>query len=190
MLFTNDKTYREYESPILIRRDELGIKMVDLCRQCRCAPKALYDLAYGKTWPVYLTNKTVNGQKYAAYDVKPIVTRLGDVLGMDIEDMFPLYFCKIRGKQDINPELFISRWSMDARHPHEDTCSTREVIFYGWKTLTTREKKAVIDFVVYEKTYEEIGQEFTVTGTRVREIVAKGLRKLRYSAERALRCNT
>lgn len=186
MLFTNDKTSREYESPILIRRDELGIKMIGLCRLCECTPPVLYDLAYGKTWPVYLTSRTVGGIKYAAYDVKPLVTRLGAVLGMDIEDMFPLYFCKIRGHQDVNPELFTGRWSMRSCLPHDDIYAAREVVFWGWDTLSTREKKAVVDFVIYEKTYDEIGKDFTVSGERVRELVVKALRKLRCATYRVL----
>ena len=55
-------------------------------------------------------------------------------------------------------------------------------------TLTPREERVIRDRFFNNKTLEEVGHFFTITRTRVRQIEAKALRKLRHpSRSRKLR---
>lgn len=173
MLFTG-KNYREYESPILIIRDELGIKMCDLCKEAGCSSATVYDLAYGMTWPVYISN----GQ------IKPHVQKIADILGCSVEELFPLYFCKKREKQFTNNELFLSAYTIKISRNTE--ISFLEIEFFKklnderYAAIPKRTKTMLYLRFFEDSTLEEIANEFHLSRDRVRQIIDKGLRIMRF----------
>jgi RNA polymerase sigma factor (sigma-70 family) len=172
MLFTG-KNNREYESPLLIIRDELGIRMVDLCKEAGCSATQVYDLAYGMSWPVYVKD----------WKIKPYVEKICDILGVTVEELFPLFFCKVREKQFENEELFISEYTLKISENTESRFASTEIYQKlndkQYAKLSKRTKKILYKYFFEEKTYREIGENFNIHQERVRQIILKVLRRWR-----------
>lgn len=180
MLFTG-KNNREYESPILIRRDELGMTMKELCEKAGISAGTIYDLAYGMSWPVYVRN----------YEIKPYVIKLCEILSMDVEDMFPMFFCKLRQTQDVNTELFMSQYSIEKAEDPQDiyfdievfkkTKSEIESLECGASEYSIkRSRKLFMGWYYEDKTLDDLVREFGVTKERIRQIIARFMRMLKH----------
>ena len=172
MLFTG-KNNREYESPLLIIRDELGIRMTDLCKEAGCPSSTIYELAYGTTWPVYVKD----------WKVKPYVEKICDILGVTVEELFPFFFCKIREKKFENDELFMSEYTLKISEDTESRFASKEIYQKlndkMYAEFTTRTKEMLYKYFFEEKTYDEIGDEYDLSQERVRQIILISLGRWR-----------
>ena len=84
---------------------------------------------------------------------------------------------------EITPAMLASAGAMFLPLPPDEITSRHELeraIDNVLKTLTPREEKIVRRCIMEEETLEEVGQHFSVTGSRIAAIRNRALRKLRH----------
>ena len=175
MLFTG-KNNREYESPILLRRDELGMSMKELAEKAGTSQTNIYNLAYGMIWPVYVNT----------WQVRPYVLKLCDILSMDLEDMFPLFYCKKRAEKVVNEELFMSDYTLRISQDTEDAYYTKELYDKAIDSIRSMEfsqknkGRALKMFIMYyeqEGTLDDLSKAFSLSRDRCRQILQTLMRR-------------
>lgn len=173
MLFTG-KNNREYESPILIIRDELGIKMKDLVAAVGCSHDTIYSLAYGVSWPVYRDGK-----------LKPYVEKLSDVLGTPVEELFPMFFCKLKPQTVDTDDVGISDYTLRISQDSEDLALLREryekVVGLMRLVLDKRRFTVMLMYFIDDMTYAEIGEHYKISRDRVGILLKSAISKLQHA---------
>ena len=127
------------------------------------------------TWPVYM----------ATWKVKPHVEKLCDILGVTLEELFPLFFCKVREKKFENDDLFISEYTLKTAIDTEERYASIEVFQKlndkQYKKLSKREKKILLMYFFNDATLQDIADVYSLSRDRIRQIMLNALRKMRWN---------
>jgi RNA polymerase sigma factor (sigma-70 family) len=178
---------REHESNIGEYRVAQGKTIKDLVEKTGVDQSAISSLQNGMTAPIYLVGKR-------AGQVKPWVEKICQELNASVADLFPRYFCRIdpyighyltthqMSGVSIGDYVDISQY--DALEQVE----LEKIVAQILASLPSEEETIIRERIFEEKTIRDIGENLNLTPSRIRQIEAQALRKLRhYTRSRKLK---
>ena len=135
--------------------------------------------------PIYDSRKGLNGK------FVPVISNLLKKLDCELSDIVPEnyevkesnHFFKEIDAITMSQLSYTEEQSLLTDYTTEDLCVQNELkrnLNEILQTLNPREERAVRDYYYMGKTYDEIGLELGITGSRAQQIVEKGLYKLRH----------
>lgn len=162
---------KEYESPIHEYRVAKGLTHKELSKQAKVSLQYITELANGMMSPFLKNGELCTPAK-----------RLCEFFNVEPSDLFPRYACDINRnfKHEVVPyETYTEKLAKSS----EDLAALREMRIEVNKILTDLnkiEREVVIRTFLLNDTLEGIGKNLNMTKERVRQILAKALRRLRH----------
>jgi DNA-directed RNA polymerase specialized sigma subunit len=174
------KTVRDvsqYESRIHELRVKKGLTVKALAEKAKVYISDVVSLANGTRSPFYKTTNTIKKQAQA----------IATVLNVDVQELFPAYFCML----PLHVESFeysdiIEATMSTSEHKPDEKIEADEL----WKHVKEALKKNINNYLVLyyryheDMTLDEIGVILNKNSERIRQIEAKALRILRHPSYR------
>ena len=135
--------------------------------------------------PIYDSRKGLNGKFVPVISdlLKKLDCELYDIIPEDYEVKESNHFFKEIDAITMSQLSYDDQQSLLTDYTTEDLCVQNELkrdLNEILQTLNPREERAVKDYYYMDKTYDEIGSELGITRERARQIIEKGLYKLRH----------
>ena len=170
---------REYESNLGLYRIDRGLTIKDLCTLAMVHPTAYANLNNGMESPLYECGERAGRPKVAA-------KRLCEALGIDIEDAFPRYFCKIAGPavlsrlQIVNITIGDYSQILASGTPPLDIAPNDEDFWIAVKKLLPNRRRYMALSMYYRDglTYRQIAKIINRSTERARRLIVDGIRKI------------
>ena len=162
----------EYENKLAEVRVEEGYTIRELAAAAKTHITAITKLQSGYIAITYHSGK-----------VKPWVERIAKILNTKLSYLFPREMCDVeRGLLHIDQESDFLTGEYTKRHANGayEILDATNALYNVLTTIRAREALFLTLYYWMDFTYDEIGNADGVTREMVRQIVAKGLRKLRH----------
>ena len=166
---------REKESLIGEHRVVMGLTVIEFCKYAKITISEYNALSNGMMSPVY--ERGDGGIKKSAYNVCVF-------LGKPPEDVFPRYFCKLDGNNDLTEDqvIYLSHSQIEEQKDIEIKKLVRRAV----DSLDEMSSRVIRMRFFEGLTLDEIGRHFCISRERVRQIESRALRMLRHSSRSAI----
>jgi len=166
---------REYENLVNEYRLSLDLTFTELAEMTGATQATIFRLAQGSVSPFKQGG-----------EVKEYVELLCEVLGASFFEIFPYEKCFIGGIGELLYDQIINETIgnytlRSTGYSYEQRCLYNEVNALLNDALPTRSVQILIKVIGYGYEYKEVGEEHSLTGTMIKNIVAKSLRVLRHT---------
>lgn len=170
------RTNREYESPLHEYRVAMGLTIRELSTYSGVTQTAISSLANGSTSPLCEKKKGT---------LKQSARILCDFFKVSPGELFPRYICELDRKKSMllakYEDNIISNIS-EGSDPYMycEKLEKRKTLLRSLKSLAPMEREFLSKYFFYGYTYMEIAAHYNVCPERVRQRIAKSLKKLRH----------
>lgn len=164
---------KEYENKINEIRVEMGISLDKLCKVIGINKQQLWKITQGYEGPMY-------ERGYERGSLKPWARKLVHALGYSIEKIFPREFCDITLKKPLLDCQIVPIVHSYGNQIPENISDIVSELFEIMTTVLSERDIEILDYHLYhDLTNQDIGDIFSISRERVRQIIKRSLNKVR-----------
>ena len=170
---------KEKESNLHVFRLDKGLSIKELCEKAKICDTDYHALQNGSRSPLYLTG--INQGR-----IKESASRLLNVLGCSVEEVFPRYVCSLKDDiytdEQINEVMVgmetLKEINIEEQYDREEFIKSFLPVLT--KNMSKNEIKTLFLRIIHGETLDEVGAEMGYSRERIRQFESKIYNKIRY----------